>query len=173
MMERNFFQNRPFQRDFFYPMDNFFPQWDDMFRPWNKFPSQFDKLTSSVNQLSLKDAGSSVVSDKEKFQISVDVQHFAPEDISVKVVDGSVIVEGKHEEKRDEHGYISRQFVRRYTLPQGCLPDTVESRLSSDGVLTVTAPTVIALPSSGERIVPIAHTGPVQQENNTTVADAK
>ncbi|OWR53403.1 heat shock protein hsp20.8 [Danaus plexippus plexippus] len=37
------------------------------------------------------------------------------------------------------------------------------SRLSSDGVLTVTAPKVLPMPSSGERIVPIQQTGPVKK----------
>lgn len=96
--------------------------------------------------------------DENKFQVSVDVQHFAPDEISVKVVDSYVIVEGKHEEKCDEHGYVSRQFVRRFKLPQGCLPDTVESQLSSDGVLSITAPKVLPLPSMGEKIVPITYT---------------
>lgn len=173
---RSFF-NTPFHqmipRDF-YDMDTWKP-WDDFRRNWNLDPFKpfnFDQLTSAMNNLALQDIGSTVTADKEKFQINVDVQHFAPEEINVKVVDGEVMIEGKHEEKRDDHGYISRQFVRRYMLPQGCLPDTVESKLSSDGVLTVTAPTVLPLPSPGERIIPITHTGPVQTEKNSPVVPA-
>lgn len=33
---------------------------------------------------------------KDGFQGSLDVQHFAPNEISVKTVDNSIIVEGKH-----------------------------------------------------------------------------
>ncbi|OWR44130.1 small heat shock protein [Danaus plexippus plexippus] len=77
--------------------------------------------------------------------------------------DGYIVVEGKHEEKKDEHGFISRQFTRRYALPEGCNPDTVESRLSSDGVLSVIAPKVPSV-SKNERSVPIAQTGPVRKE---------
>ncbi|VVC99235.1 unnamed protein product [Leptidea sinapis] len=111
-----------------------------------------------------RDVGSSIKSDSDKFQINLDVQHFAPEEISVKTADGFIIVEGKHEEKKDEHGYISRHFVRKYMLPQGALPESVESKLSSDGVLTITAPKKVPEAVKGERTVPIAQTGPVRKE---------
>ncbi|KAJ2942731.1 hypothetical protein O0L34_g14919 [Tuta absoluta] len=123
----------------------------DFYRP-------LQHLSQAVQEL-----GSSIKSDKDKFQVNVDVQHFAPEEISVKTADGQIIVEGKHEEKRDQHGFISRQFVRKYALPEGCTPENVQSRLSSDGVLTITAPKQ-PLAVKGERAVPIQHTGPVRKE---------
>ncbi|CAG9796051.1 unnamed protein product [Diatraea saccharalis] len=109
-----------------------------------------------------RDVGSTIKSDKDKFQINIDVQHFDPEEISVKTSDGFIVVEGKHEERKDEHGFISRQFKRRYALPEGCNPETVESRLSSDGVLTVIAPKSSEL--KDERAIPITHTGPVRRK---------
>ncbi|XP_026755952.1 protein lethal(2)essential for life-like [Galleria mellonella] len=123
--------------------------------------------------LAARDLGSTIKSDKDKFQINLDVQHFSPEEISVKTADGFVVIEGKHEEKKDDHGFVSRQFKRRYALPEGCNPETVESRLSSDGVLTVIAP----LATKGvkdERAVPITHTGPVRRkavDNETNEAN--
>ncbi|CAH2245063.1 protein lethal(2)essential for life-like [Pararge aegeria] len=124
----------------------------DYYRPWRHLAA------------ASRDLGSSIKNDKDMFQVNLDVQHFAPEDINVKTVDGYIVVEGKHEEKQDKHGYISRQFTRRYALPEGCTPETVESRLSSDGVLTVTAPRQVPLAVQGERKVPIAQTGPVRKE---------
>ena len=89
------------------------------------------------------------------FQVILDVQQFAPNEITVKTIDNnSIVVEGKHEEKKDEHGLVSRQFVRRYVLPKGHDIGQVQSTLSSDGVLTITAPK-LALPAPGEKIVPI------------------
>lgn len=73
-------------------------------------------------------------------QVILDVQQFAPSEIVVKTVNNNVIVEGKHEEKQDEHGYISRHFVRKYLLPSDADALDVQSSLSSDGVLTITAP---------------------------------
>lgn len=123
----------------------------DYYRPWRHL--------ASFN----RDVGSTIKSDKDKFTINLDVQHFRPEDITVKTVDGYVVVEGKHEEKEDEHGFVSRQFVRRYSLPEGVEPEKVLSQLSSDGVLTITAPRQ-ELATRGERLVPITQTGPVRKE---------
>ena len=106
-----------------------------------------------------QDSGSTMNIDKEKFQIVLDVQQFAPNEITVKTTDHHVIVEGKHEEKEEEHGYVSRHFVRRYHLPKGADPHTVVSSLSSDGVLTVTAPRKALPPPPAERSVPIQQTG--------------
>lgn len=105
------------------------------------------------------DSGSTINVDKDKFQVNLDVQQFAPNEITVKVTgNNSITVEGKHEEKQDEHGYISRQFVRRYVLPEGHDINSVQSNLSSDGVLTITAPTT-AVKEAGERQVPVVQTG--------------
>ncbi|XP_034831552.1 protein lethal(2)essential for life-like [Maniola hyperantus] len=158
----NLFGERPCKmvdRDFFRPINQVVPH--DYFKQFENMFRTIDQLSSIMNNMAMKER---TESDYEKFQLNVDVQHFAPEDISVKVVNGFVTVEGKHEERLDEHGYVSRQFVRRYALPEGCLPDTVESKLSSDGVLIITAPKVLPMPSTGERIVPIIKTGPVKKQ---------
>ncbi|KAJ8958830.1 hypothetical protein NQ318_019592 [Aromia moschata] len=90
-----------------------------------------------------KDTGSTVTYDKDKFQANLDVQQFKPEEISVKVTgENTITIEGKHEERPDEHGHIYRHFVRRYVVPKSCDMGRVESKLSSDGVLTITAPKV-------------------------------
>lgn len=95
--------------------------------------------------------------------MTLDVQQFKPKEITVKTKDNCVIVEGKHEEKQDEHGYISRHFVRRYVLPRNHDAADVVSSLSSDGVLTITAPKK-ALPAAAERVVPITQAGPAKEQ---------
>lgn len=70
-------------------------------RPWS-----FEPLSQELARI-----------DKERFQVNLDVQQFGPHEISVKTVDDFIVVEGKHEERQDEHGFVSRQFVRRYQLP--------------------------------------------------------
>lgn len=82
------------------------------------------------------------------------MQQFAPNEITVKTIGKTITVEGKHEEKQDQHGLVSRQFMRRYVLPEGYDIENVQSALSSDGVLSITAPK-LALPAPGEKIVPI------------------
>lgn len=93
----------------------------------------------------------------------MDVQQFNPNEITVKTVDNCIIVEGKHDEKQDEHGYISRQFTRRYILPEGHEAVDVLSSLSSDGVLTICSPKKALPPPGTERVVHIAQTGPAKK----------
>lgn len=106
-----------------------------------------------------RDSESTVNFASDKFHINLDVQQFSPEEISVKATENSILVEGKHEEKQDEHGYISRHFVRRYALPEGHDANQVVSSLSSDGILTISAPKK-ALPESEDlRTIQIVQTG--------------
>lgn len=94
---------------------------------------------------------------KDGFQANVDVHHFKPNEVTVKTVDNTVVIEGKHEERDDGHGSIQRHFVRKYVLPKDYDMSTINSSLSSDGVLSVRAPPPPALTGNGERHVPITH----------------
>lgn len=115
---------------------------DDLFSSSLTRPSIFSR-TGYVrpwtnSNLARQDSGSTINVEKEKFEVILDVAQFTPAEITVKTANGSIIVEGKHEEKQDEHGWVSRHFTRRYALPQGYNAEDVMSSLSSDGVLTVT-----------------------------------
>lgn len=102
--------------------------------------------------------------DKDKFVANVDVQQFKPEEITVKVTDkNTVTIEGKHEEKQDEHGFISRHFVRKFVLPENVDMSQVQSKLSSDGVLSITAPKIVPERKEQFREIPITRTGPIKQ----------
>jgi crystallin alpha B len=57
--------------------------------------------------------------------VNLDVHQFKPEEITVKTIENYVIIEGRHQEKEDEHGYIQRHFVRKYLLPEGVKPEAV------------------------------------------------
>ncbi|CAK9818778.1 Protein lethal(2)essential for life [Anthophora plagiata] len=132
-------------------------------------PSRDRRLRSPVmmyyrpwNDLLRKNEGggtSTVKADKDKFQVILDVQQFKPDEINVKVVDKCVIVEGKHEEKQDEHGWISRQFTRKYIIPEQCDIDQVTSTISSDGMLSITAPRKEQPKEVTEKKIPIEQTG--------------
>ncbi|KAJ8961739.1 hypothetical protein NQ318_021339 [Aromia moschata] len=92
------------------------------------------------------------------FQVNIDVQQFAPEEITVKCVnDDTIVVECQHDEKPDDHGYISRHFIRKYKVPKGHDVTKSSSKLSSDGVLTITAPKVKKSKKT-EREIPITFT---------------
>lgn len=118
------------------------------FRPWGELLRKNE------------DGGTSTVqADKDKFQVILDVQQFKPDEINVKIVDKCVVVEAKHEEKQDEHGWISRQFTRKYLIPEQCDIDQVTSSLSSDGVLNITAPRKEKPKVENERSITIEQTG--------------
>lgn len=93
----------------------------------------------------------------DKWRVNLDVNQFAPEEITVKTKDGYVEINGKHEERQDEHGFISRCFTRKYLLPQGIDPGIVSSALSPTGVLTVEASMVKPALQSSEVTIPITY----------------
>ncbi|XP_065358812.1 heat shock protein 23-like [Calliphora vicina] len=111
------------------------------------------------------------------FQVCMDVAQFKPSELNVKVVENCIVIEGKHDEREDQHGFIQRHFVRRYVLPKGYDADKVVSTLSSDGVLTVSVPKPVEEEKSNERIIQIQQTGPAhlnvkQNTQEKVTADA-
>jgi len=96
------------------------------------------------------------------FQVCIDVHHFKPSEVTVKTADSTIIIEGRHEEREDDHGYVERHFVRKYTLPKEYETTDIHSSLSSDGILTVKAPPPPKpLEGKNYKTVPIHRTGPV------------
>nr|WCO04821.1 heat shock protein 21.3 [Bemisia tabaci] len=115
-------------------------------RPWRLLP-QNESGTSSVQH------------DKDGFMVNLDVQQFKPEEVNVTVSDNYVTMHAKHEERSDEHGFISRQFTRRYLIPKDVNAEALTSSLSSDGVLSVPAPPkAITNENGSERQIPITKT---------------
>lgn len=88
---------------------------------------------------------SSLVNDNTEFKVNLDVQQFKPEELKVKVDNGFLVVDGKHEERSDNHGFISRQFTRKYKIPEDVDPNSLVSKLSSDGVLSLHAPKMVRI----------------------------
>ena len=56
--------------------------------------------------------------DDKEFKVNLDVTHFKPNEISVKAIGNRIVVEGKHDERQDDHGIIQRYFKRTYMLPK-------------------------------------------------------
>ncbi|XP_015922426.1 protein lethal(2)essential for life [Parasteatoda tepidariorum] len=103
-----------------------------------------------------RQTSTSSTDDSNNFKMMLNVKHFRPDEIDVKTVDDYVVVRGKHEEQADEHGFVSREFTRRYKLPDDVEPDKVVTSLSQDGILTIKAPRKqLEPPPKNERVVPI------------------
>ncbi|KAL7838370.1 hypothetical protein AOLI_G00267740 [Acnodon oligacanthus] len=75
--------------------------------------------------------------DSKTWKISLDVSHFCAEEIVVKTNEGYLEITGKHEERQDEHGIISRSFTRKYKLPAEVDLHQMSSTLSPEGILSV------------------------------------
>ncbi|XP_015609636.1 protein lethal(2)essential for life [Cephus cinctus] len=143
-------------------------------RPYRKRLYRYRPYDRSLAKRSATSGVSTVQPNKDKFELTLDVQQFAPEEVIVKVVDKNVIVEGKHEEKQDEHGWISRQFVRRYLIPEQCDIDQLQSTLSSDGVLSIIVPRKESEPQEKkERIIKIQNTGQPALKDDDAISKAK
>jgi len=96
--------------------------------------------------------------DPKKFEVKLNVTNFTPEEITVKVAGNNLLVEGKHEEKQDKngHGYVSRQFTRRYTLPDDVDLEQLSSSMDAKGkTLTIHAPKKKLQLDGSERVIPI------------------
>jgi len=81
------------------------------------------------------------IEDDTKLEIRLDTTGYRYDELEVKTKQGMIIVEGKHEEK-DESGEmrVTKNFQKKFQLPQGSLEEEVFSILSKKGVLIVTVP---------------------------------
>lgn len=121
--------------------------------------NQLKTLVELMQQRENNGPSTSPAVNKNDFQIVLDVQQFEPHEIEVKVVDNYLVVTAKHEDKRDEHGWVSRQFVRKCKLSEDFNVKELTSKLSSDGLLTIVAPKKRPLKEETERTIQIERTG--------------
>ena len=95
-------------------------------------------------------------------QVQLNVNGYKPEELSVKVLDGRLLVEGRHEESEKDgnsEGFALRQFRKAFTLPANIIEDRLECKLSPNGKsLDVTAPLkcVEPAPEQAVRTIPIS-----------------
>lgn len=108
----------------------------------------------------------------KNFERTIDVASFEPEEISVKLVERDVVVEGKHEEREDEHGFISRQFKRRFTIPEEFDTETLTSSLSKEGKMTIKALKLRPIETK-ERIIPIKRISSDEDEEHEEASKKK
>merc|ERR1712004_747768 len=74
-------------------------------------------------------------------EVTLDTSGYKPDELKVEIKGGELCVEGKHEE-RSQSGevMVSRQFSRRFGLPQNVKKEDIVSNLSQDGVMVITMP---------------------------------
>lgn len=80
----------------------------------------------------------------EKFCVRLDVKHYRPDEITVKVDGQTMTITGKHRNEI-ENGYEACEFQRKYTIPEHIDTHTLTSNISQDGILTIEAAKKISL----------------------------
>lgn len=113
---------------------------------------------------------SQAVSCKEednKYKMIIDVKDFKPEDINVKTVDDTVVVEGKIE-KKEGNAVSTQMFTRRFILPSNVDLNAITSALSRDGVLTINAPKLAIQGAQGRLTSPSSKNGTTTFTTTTT-----
>merc|ERR1712027_249931 len=109
---------------------------DDWMVSSRNLDNQFKELRSLFNKEEAK-----VEQDNTRMEVRIDASEYKPEELKVSVQSGRLLVEGRHEEKKEDgSGYIQRSFSRRYTLPKEAEADEMVSNLSSEGILVITTP---------------------------------
>ncbi len=129
---------------------------------WNDWAQQLSHLadynSGRDDEKQVETKVSPIRDNGNKFKIKLDVSHFSPEEFTVKIVDNYIVIECKHEEKKDEYGFISRQMTRKFSLPNDVDIEKVHSSLSSNGILTVEVPKKIFKSKEGNVIlIPVIH----------------
>merc|ERR1712165_426355 len=115
-----------------------------MDRSWPLLPKQWmlPQLFQDFHLPEMKDSLMlGLQEEKDKMEVTLDTSGYKPDELKVEIKGGELCVEGKHEE-RSQNGevMVSRQFNRRFGLPQNVKKEDIVSNLSQDGVMVVTMP---------------------------------
>ncbi|XP_037777334.1 uncharacterized protein LOC119574245 [Penaeus monodon] len=112
---------------------------------WGEQSSLVDDLTSYRNLRSrdLREDTQAVMSSEDEHQhkFVIDVQDFMDGgQINVKAVNDRELVVSGHTDKNEGGSKSTKRFLRRFVVPGDIQLDAVTSVVSSDGVLTISAP---------------------------------
>lgn len=90
---------------------------------------------------------SNIQESDRKFKIDVDIEDFAPEELTVKTVDRKLVISAKREEKLGNRT-STKELNREIHLPETVDPYSVKAFFSDTGKLIVEAPYVRSVPIS-------------------------
>merc|ERR1711971_943215 len=129
--------------------DSFFKSsWQDGWmiqNPFKEFKSMFNEgkeaEVDTFKSMFNEEKEAEVDEDETKMEVRINASEYKPEELKVSVQSGRLLVEGKHEERRDDGTvYVQKRYSRSYTLPKEAQADQIVSNLSSEGVLVITTP---------------------------------
>merc|ERR1712110_7611 len=131
----------------------------DSSKLWEKHEEEFRKLSALNSEKMFNSRNSFLASTFEneyptsnsssmqvqdnKVEVCLDVSQYEPEELEVKVKDNVVTVRGRQETGSgtgNTNTRAARMFTKSFTLPHRVHPAEVESRLTQDGRLVISAP---------------------------------
>jgi HSP20 family molecular chaperone IbpA len=110
------------------------------------YPGEFFSAKPVYKQLLIGQDGN--------FRAGVDVHDYKPEEIKVKTVGHTIVIEMSHGEKDDEFGIIARNYSKKFILPPNMDMEKISS-WTSQGVLYLMVPPIDN--EKAERVVEIKH----------------
>merc|ERR1711997_41137 len=132
----------------------------DSSKLWEKHEEEFRKLSAFNSEKMFNSRNSFLASTFEneyptsnsssmqvqdnKVEVCLDASQYEPEELEVKVKDNVVTVRGRQETGSgtgSTNTSAARMFTKSFRLPHRFHPAEVESRLTRDGRLVITAPT--------------------------------
>ncbi|KAI8796119.1 heat shock protein Hsp-12.2 [Biomphalaria glabrata] len=125
---------------------------DELVNPWDlRTPMMYRDGT--LANLSGRLGDSEIQNTDKEFRIRLDLRHYSPEEVKITSDNKKITIKAKHEEKQDNHGYVSREMIRTYALPDDVDPKSVTSVMNTQGTLNIKvakkpleAPKEIAIP---------------------------
>ncbi|VDN52278.1 unnamed protein product [Dracunculus medinensis] len=78
--------------------------------------------------------------EQKPYEIELYVPNFKPDELSVKVNERALIVEGHHIEREENGSNVERHFIRQFILPNDAKKDELKSKLNEEGILNVWVP---------------------------------
>ncbi|XP_071550976.1 uncharacterized protein [Panulirus ornatus] len=142
---------------------------------WNDTNLCLSNNLSRYRQLraqNLKEENQAVTArdDNASHKIVLDVHDFMDGEVKVKVVgERELVVEGHTKTNTGDYSVSSQSFRRHFTLPDLTNIETITSVMSSDGILTITAPKIVNHENKEYLTIPITVEGTTstnQAENN-------
>ncbi|VDK72155.1 unnamed protein product [Litomosoides sigmodontis] len=122
-------------------MPRFSSRLDDLDRNWRSDPFWRDLYPRWAEPIFKEgiDIRTNITNDKSRFVVEIDAYQFRPEEIQVKTIDDTLLIEGQHEDVRDRDNFTKMYFVRKYQLPLDVNPIDISSTIDSTGRLFVQA----------------------------------
>jgi HSP20 family molecular chaperone IbpA len=114
------------------------------------------------------DIKANIINDRQRFAVDVDAYQFKPEELQVKTLDDTLLIEGRHEDVKDQDNFTKMYFIRKYQLPSDVNPQEISSSIDASGRLTVEAPKKYQAIEGRERLIPIEGTSKRTQSRSSS-----